>query len=78
MSALNTATPAGPLFTVSVTVSGLASGKNVVLRSNGTDNLAVNANGAATFSNDVAGAYAVTVFTQPTMAFCTVTLLPMA
>ena len=73
IGALNTATMVAPLFTVSVTVSGLASGTSVVLRNNGTDNLTVNANGVATFSNGVAGAYAVTVFTQPAMAFCTVT-----
>ena len=73
VSALNTAALVTRLFTISVTVSGLAAGTNVVLRNNGTDNLAVNANGAATFSNGVAGAYAVSVFTQPTMAFCTVT-----
>lgn len=73
VSALNTAALVTRLFTISVTVSGLAAGTNVVLRNNGTDNLAVNANGVATFSNAVAGAYAVTVFTQPAMAFCTVT-----
>jgi hypothetical protein len=54
-------------FTVGGTATGL-SGTGLVLRNNGGNNLTVAANGAFTFSMPVAsgGAYAVTVFTQPT------------
>jgi hypothetical protein len=55
-------------FTVGGTVTGLATGATVVLRNNGANNLSVTANGPFTFATPVAsgGAYAVTVFTQPT------------
>ncbi len=53
-------------FSIGGTVSGLA-GTGLVLRNNGGNNLAINANGAFTFTTPVASgaAYAVTVFTQP-------------
>ena len=56
----------GSGFTIGGTVSGL-SGSGLVLQDNGTNNLAISANGAFTFTTDVAsgGAYAVTVLTQP-------------
>ena len=57
----------GP-FTIGGTVSGLAAGESVVLQDNGKDNLTVSASGPFTFATSIAsgGAYAVTVFTQPT------------
>ncbi len=61
-----------PLKTIGVVVSGLPSGASVVLQNNGANNLTVSANGAATFGTGVAGAYAVTVATQPTGATCVV------
>jgi hypothetical protein len=60
------------LYTIGVTVSGLPAGKSVVLQNNGGNNLTVSANGAATFSDGVPGAYAVTVLTQPAGAICLV------
>ncbi len=55
-----------PVYTVSVTVSGLA-GSGLVLQNNGGDNLPVNANGTFTFAGSLrAGdAFAVTVSAQP-------------
>jgi hypothetical protein len=55
-------------YTVGGTVSGLATGNNVVLRNNGGNDLTVAANGAFTFTTPVAdsAAYLVTVLTQPT------------
>jgi len=57
----------GP-FTIGGTVTGLATGSSVILQDNGADNLTVTANGAFTFKTSIAtgGAFAVTVFTQPT------------
>jgi hypothetical protein len=57
-------------YTIGGTVSGLAAGATVVLRNNGGNDLTVNANGVFTFSTPITdgGAYAVTVFTQPTTA----------
>ncbi len=54
--------------TVGGTVTGLASGASLVLRNNGGNDLAISANGSFTFSMPMAsgGAYAVTVFHQPT------------
>lgn len=62
-----------PLKTIGVVVSGLPTGTTLVLKNNGGNNLTVSANGAATFSNGVAGVYAVTVATQPIGANCVVT-----
>ena len=61
-------------YTVSGTVAGLAGGRQVTLRNNGANPTTVNANGAFSFSTQVAynGAYAVTVGTQPTGQTCTV------
>jgi hypothetical protein len=54
-------------FTIGGTVTGL-SGTGLVLQDNGGDNLAITANGSFKFKTLVAsaGAYAVTVLTQPT------------
>ncbi len=60
-----------PTYTVGGTVSGLAG--SVVLQNNGGDDLAVSANGAFTFGAALAtaGAYAVTVLSQPAGQTCT-------
>ena len=54
--------------TVGGTVTGLASGASLVLRNNGGNDLAISTDGSFTFSMPMAsgGAYAVTVFHQPT------------
>lgn len=61
--AVNCATGA---FTVGGTVSGLA-GSGLVLRNNGTDDLAIASNGSFTFATEIASGstYEVTVATQP-------------
>ena len=61
-------------FSVGGTVSGLT-GIGLVLQNNGGDNLAIGANGAFTFTTQLAdgAAYAVTVKTQPNGQSCTVT-----
>lgn len=61
-------------FTVSGTVSGLASGGQVALEDNGGDSLTVSGNGQFTFNTPVpyGGSYAVTVGTQPVGQICTV------
>ena len=61
-------------YTIGGTVSGLT-GTGLVLQDNGGNNLTVSANGAFTFSTSVASgaAYSVTVLTQPTGPFCTLT-----
>ena len=56
----------GATFTIGGTVVGLV-GTGLVLQDNGGDNLTVSASGAFTFKTAVSGAYAVTVFTQPTV-----------
>jgi hypothetical protein len=55
-------------YTIGGTISGLATGNDVVLRNNGGNNLTVAANGSFSFSTPITdgGSYAVTVFTQPT------------
>ncbi len=60
------------LYTISVAVSGLT-GTGLVFQDNGADNLTVAANGTFPFVTQVAsgGAYAVTIFTQPTGQTCT-------
>lgn len=59
-------------FTVGGTVSGLDSGKTVVLQDNGGDNLTITANGTFTFATALVNgtAYNVTVLTQPTGQTC--------
>jgi len=61
-------------FTVSVTVNGLDSGKQVTLQNNAGNATTVSANGSFTFRIPVAynGSYAVTVGTQPVGQTCTV------
>ncbi|MFZ5699228.1 MAG: hypothetical protein ACOY9J_11030, partial [Pseudomonadota bacterium] len=75
-SADNGAPPAAITHTVGGTVSGLA-GTGLVLRNNGTDDLAIAADGTFVFGTPTASgaAYAVTVFEQPTAPSqtCTVT-----
>ena len=60
--------------TVSGSVSGLGTGKQVTLQNNAGNSTTVSANGSFTFSTPVAynGSYAVTVGTQPTGQTCTV------
>jgi hypothetical protein len=55
-------------------LSGLPSGSSVTLQNNGADNLTLSANGSFWFVNTVAaaGAYSVTVLTQPAGVTCTV------
>jgi N-acetylneuraminic acid mutarotase len=61
--------------TVSGTVSGLLSGRSLILQDNGTNSTTVAADGTFTFSTPVAGGtnYAVTVLTQPSGQNCSVT-----
>ena len=62
-------------YAVGGTVSGLGVGKQVTLKNNAADPIAVTANGAFNFVTPVAynGSYAVTVDAQPTGQTCTVT-----
>jgi 6-phosphogluconolactonase (cycloisomerase 2 family) len=68
-----TVTCVATTFTISATVSGLT-GTGLVLQDNGAANLAVSANGTATFTTGLAtgATYAVTVLTQPTAQACLV------
>ena len=61
-------------YTIGGTVTGLGSGKSVVLQNNGGNNLTVSTNGSFTFTTPVnyGGSYVVTVLTQPTGQTCTV------
>jgi hypothetical protein len=61
--------------TVSGTVSGLLSGRSLVLSDSGSNSTTVSADGSFTFSTPVAGGtnYAVTVLTQPSGQSCSVT-----
>jgi serine/threonine-protein kinase len=61
-------TPPPTSGTVGGTVTGLASGASLVLRNNGGNDLAISADGSFMFTMPMAsgGAYAVTVFHQPT------------
>lgn len=63
-----------PTYPLSVTVSGLAAGRQVTLRNNAADPLNVTANGGATFATPVAanGSYSVTIGTQPVGQVCSV------
>jgi uncharacterized delta-60 repeat protein len=55
------------------TVTGLPTGGSVTLENQGTDPLVVSTDGSFTFSTLVAGAFAVTVSSQPMSAVCVVT-----
>jgi hypothetical protein len=60
-------------YTIGGTLSGLTQG-TVVLQDNGTDSLSLTSNGSFTFKTPIAagGAYLVTVSSQPTAQFCSV------
>jgi Protein of unknown function (DUF1566) len=69
-------TISAPVFPINVNVSGLPAGATTTLHNYGVDALVVSANGVATFSNRVFGAYQVTVLAQSNSnpkAFCTLT-----
>src|ERR1700733_12318681 len=61
-------------YTIGGTLSGLATGQQVVLTDNGADSLTLSANGAFTFATGIApgGSYSVSVATQPAGQTCTV------
>ena len=61
-----------PTWGLGGTATGLPMGESVTLL-NGTESLTLTADGSFTFSTRVAGAYAVTVQTQPTSASCAIT-----
>ena len=63
-----------PTYSIGGTVSGIDAGQSVVLQDKGGNDLTVSANGAFTFTTKVTsdGAYAVTVFTQPSGKICAV------
>ena len=67
--------PSVGAFTVGGSVTGLGTGKTLVLQNSGADDLTVNANGSFVFVTrlDSGVAYAVTVKTQPSGQRCTVT-----
>ena len=67
-------TAAASSYTISGTLSGLASGASVVLQDNNSDNLTLTADGNFTFATQIASgaAYSVTVLTQPTGQLCSV------
>ncbi len=71
-SATSSASGAG--YSVGGTISGLSTGQTLTLLNNGTDSLAVTANGAFSFATPIAqgGAYSVTVGSQPVGQTCTV------
>jgi hypothetical protein len=58
--------------TVGGTVTGLGSGKAVVLQNNGGSGLTVSANGSFNFVSEIGAGYVVTVLTQPTGQTCRV------
>jgi hypothetical protein len=64
------------IYTIGVTVSGLA-GTGLVLRNNGGDDLSITANGAATFATPLisSSSYSITVYNNPSnpVQTCTVT-----
>jgi hypothetical protein len=62
-------------YTIGGSVAGLAGGAQITLDDNGADALTLTADGAFTFATPVAygGSYAVTVGTQPSAQYCTVT-----
>jgi len=61
-------------FTISGTLTGLATGSQVAIENNGADLTTLSANGTFSFATPVAfdGAYSVIVITQPQDATCTV------
>lgn len=59
-------------YSVGGSVSGLSMGGSLVVRNNGGDSQTITGNGLYFFPTRVPGAYAVTVFTQPTMQTCSV------
>ncbi len=61
-------------FTIGGTVTGLASGAQVVLQNNASDNRTVTADGSFTFATAIesGGTYAVTILTGPSTQVCTV------
>jgi hypothetical protein len=61
-------------FSIGGNVTGLGSGKRVVLRNNGADDLTVDADGAFSFATTLANGdgYSVTVKTQPATQTCTI------
>lgn len=71
MDVTNVAVTCVPSFSVGGTLSGLPSGGTLGL-TNGSEVLTLSADGAFTFARRTAGAYAVTVSTQPASASCTV------
>ena len=66
--AISCVTPPPPTYSISGTVSGLASGASLVAQTNGANNVTVSANGNMTFASGIASGnnYSVTVLTQPT------------
>ena len=60
---------------VSGTLAGMGPGLQTTLQNNGGDNIVVSANGSFTFPTQLPslGAFSVTVLSQPTNQFCTVT-----
>lgn len=60
---------------VSGTLSGLQAGLQTTLQNNGGDNVVMTANGTFTFPTQLPslGAFSITVLSQPTNQFCTVT-----
>ncbi len=67
--------PPAPTYSVGGTLSGLASGEQLVLQNNQTDDLTLSADGPFTFAAKLAdgAAYSVTVKTPPQGQTCTVT-----
>jgi hypothetical protein len=67
--------PPPTTYSIGGSVSGLAASTTVVLQNNGGNNLSIGADGAFTFSNQLASgaAYSVTVLTQPAGQTCSVT-----
>ncbi|MBW4050721.1 MAG: hypothetical protein HIU85_04545 [Proteobacteria bacterium] len=75
LAACNSGSSALSTFTVSGTVSGLASGASFALSDNGADSFVVSGNGSFTFQTPIAanGSYDVTVSIQPNGEICAVT-----
>lgn len=69
-----TGTSSTTTFTVSASVSGLDTGKQIVLLDNGTDSITITSNQSVAFATALASgsAYAVTVATQPAGETCAV------
>ncbi|HTE40092.1 MAG TPA: kelch repeat-containing protein, partial [Steroidobacteraceae bacterium] len=71
-SIVNVSVTCTPIFVVGGIVRGLAPGRTLILRNNGTDNVTISANGAFAFSTSLAAGsmYRVTVATQPSGEAC--------